>query len=154
MTGTPTAALPPAAHPCRILVPMDGSANALRALALAMAMVKDLPGGKIELVNAQPPLGQGVSMFVARAEVKGFHRDEGMRALGPAIESAKTAGVACAPHIGVGGPGEVVAGFCKDLGCDHIVMGTRGLGAGMGLLLGSVATDVIHHAAVPVTLVK
>ena len=77
-----------------------------------------------------------------------------MRALTPALEAAKAAGVTCAPHIGLGGAGEVVAGFCKDLGCDHIVMGTRGLGSGMGLLLGSVATDVIHHAAVPVTLVK
>lgn len=146
--------IPATAHPKRILVPMDGSENALRALALAIAMIKDQPGGKIELVNAQAPLGQGVSMFVARAEVKGYHRDEGMRALGPALDAAKAAGAACAPHIGVGGAGEVVAGFAKDLGCDHIVMGTRGLGAGLGLLLGSVATDVIHHATVPVTLVK
>ncbi len=146
--------VPATAHPKHILVPMDGSENALRALALAIAMIKDVPGGKIELVNAQTPLGQGVSMFVARAEVKGYHRDEGMKALSAALEAAKTAGAACAPHIGVGGPGEVVGGFCKELGCDHIVMGTRGLGSGMGLLLGSVATDVVHHASVPVTLVK
>ncbi len=146
--------VPATAPPKRILVPMDGSQNALRALALAIGMIKDVPGSRIELVNAQTPLGQGVSMFVARADVKGYHRDEGMRALAPALEAAKAAGVTCAPHIGVGGAGEVVAGFCKDLGCDHIVMGTRGLGSGMGLLLGSVATDVIHHAAVPVTLVK
>lgn len=146
--------VPATARPKRILVPMDGSENALRALALAIAMIKDIPGGKIELVNAQTPLGQGVSMFVARAEVKGYHRDEGMKALNPALDAAKAAGVACAPHIGVGGPGEVVSGFCKELGCDQIVMGTRGLGAGMGLLMGSVATDVIHHATVPVTLVK
>lgn len=146
--------VPATAHPKRILVPMDGSENALRALSLAIAMIKDQPGGKIELVNAQTPLGQGVSMFVARAEVKGYHRDEGMRALAPALEAAKAAGASCAPHIGVGGAGEVVAGFAKELACDHIVMGTRGLGAGMGLLLGSVATDVIHHATVPVTLVK
>ncbi|MBL8706618.1 MAG: universal stress protein [Rhodospirillales bacterium] len=146
--------VPATAHPKHLLVPMDGSENALRALSLAIAMIKDVPGGKIELVNAQTPLGQGVSMFVARAEVKGYHRDEGMRALGPALDAAKAAGVAHAPHIGVGGPGEVVAGFCKELGCDHIVMGTRGLGSGMGLLLGSVATDVVHHASVPVTLVK
>ena len=146
--------VPAIAHPRRILVPMDGSQNALRALGLAIGMIKDVPGSKIELVNAQTPLGQGVSMFVARAEVKGYHRDEGMKALTPALEAAKAAGVTCAPHIGVGAAGEVVAGFCKELACDHIVMGTRGLGAGLGLLLGSVATDVIHHATVPVTLVK
>jgi nucleotide-binding universal stress UspA family protein len=36
----------------------------------------------------------------------------------------------------------------------HIVMGTRGLGRSQGLLLGSVAMNVIHLAQVPVTLIK
>jgi len=142
------------AQPKRILVPIDGSENALRALALAIAMVKEVPGGRLELVNAQPALGQSVTMFVTRDDVKGYHRDEGMKALATAIEAAEKAGVACAHHIGVGRPGEVVTAFAKELGCDQIVMGTRGLGSALGLLLGSVATDVIHHATVPVTLVK
>ncbi|MCJ9712965.1 universal stress protein, partial [Bordetella hinzii] len=38
--------------------------------------------------------------------------------------------------------------------CDRIVMGTRGLGAVGGLVLGSVAQKVIHLSPVPVTLVK
>ncbi len=33
-------------------------------------------------------------------------------------------------------------------------MGTRGLGTVAGILLGSVATKVIHFADVPVTLIK
>ncbi len=33
-------------------------------------------------------------------------------------------------------------------------MGTRGLGRISGLMLGSVATKVIHLATVPVTLIK
>jgi len=36
----------------------------------------------------------------------------------------------------------------------HIVMGSRGLGSFEGLLLGSVATRVIHLTELPVTLVK
>jgi nucleotide-binding universal stress UspA family protein len=36
----------------------------------------------------------------------------------------------------------------------HIVMGTRGLGGVRGLLLGSVATQLLHLTDVPVTLVK
>lgn len=142
------------AQPKRILVPIDGSANALRALDLAIAMVRATADGRVELVNAQAPLGQAVTMFVAKSDIKGHHRDEGMKALAAAIEAAKASGVPHAHHIGVGQPGEVVAAFCKDLGCDHIVMGTRGLGAALGLLLGSVATDVINRATVPITLVK
>jgi nucleotide-binding universal stress UspA family protein len=41
-----------------------------------------------------------------------------------------------------------------DLGCEQIVMGTRGLGLVPEILLGSVARRVAHEATVPVTLVK
>ena len=37
---------------------------------------------------------------------------------------------------------------------EHIIMGTRGLGGVRGLLLGSVATQLLHLTDVPVTLVK
>jgi nucleotide-binding universal stress UspA family protein len=36
----------------------------------------------------------------------------------------------------------------------QIIMGTRGLGGVRGLLLGSVATQLLHMTDVPVTLVK
>jgi nucleotide-binding universal stress UspA family protein len=54
----------------------------------------------------------------------------------------------------VGPLGPSIAGFAKQLGCDTIIMGTRGMGSVTGALLGSVSTDVIRCADVPVTLVK
>jgi nucleotide-binding universal stress UspA family protein len=54
----------------------------------------------------------------------------------------------------VGHIGQTIARRADELGCDGIVMGTSGRGALGNLLLGSVATKVIHHAKVPVTLVK
>jgi len=39
-------------------------------------------------------------------------------------------------------------------GVGHVFMGTRGLGGVRGLLLGSVATQLLHLVDVPVTLVK
>jgi nucleotide-binding universal stress UspA family protein len=48
----------------------------------------------------------------------------------------------------------MIARFARERGCDQILMGTRGLGAIGSLLLGSVATKVIHLADVPVLLVK
>ncbi|MDP1900390.1 MAG: universal stress protein [Rubrivivax sp.] len=41
-----------------------------------------------------------------------------------------------------------------ELGCDGIVMGTRGMTAIGSVVMGSVATKVVHAANVPVTLVK
>jgi nucleotide-binding universal stress UspA family protein len=48
----------------------------------------------------------------------------------------------------------MIAEVGRQENCDAIVMGTRGMGAVSGLVLGSVATKVIHLADVPVTLVK
>jgi nucleotide-binding universal stress UspA family protein len=49
---------------------------------------------------------------------------------------------------------ETIERVSHEVGADQIIMGTRGLGRLRGLLLGSVATQVVHLARVPVTLVK
>ena len=138
----------------RILVPFDGSANAERALRFALDLAKAAPGARVEIANVQLTVGGAVSMFINKADIKDYHRDEGMKTLAPAIAIAKNSGVPHAHHIGVGQPGPTIAAFAKQLKCTQIVMGTRGLGAALGLLMGSVATDVIHDSDVPVTLVK
>ena len=48
---------------------------------------------------------------------------------------------------------EAILKFAADIQSDLIVMGTRGLGAVKGLLLGSVSRKVIHYAACPVMVV-
>jgi len=44
--------------------------------------------------------------------------------------------------------------MAEERGCDQIVMGTHGRGTIAGLLIGSVATKVLHLAKAPVLLVK
>ena len=51
-------------------------------------------------------------------------------------------------------PAEVICKYAKEKGVFQIFMDTRGLGSVSGLLLGSVATKVIHFTDVPVLLVK
>ena len=57
-------------------------------------------------------------------------------------------------HISVGEVGDVVAHFVKDIGCDQVVMGTRGMGSVANLMLGSGANKVLQMVDVPVLLVK
>lgn len=136
-----------------ILVAVDGSDNAARALEFALALAQGL-GVRVELLNVQPQMSGTVSMFVAKTELDAYRRDEGMKALAPSIAAAGQAGVQHDHHIGVGAPGPTIAGFAKQLGCAQIVMGTRGLGGALATLLGSVASATIRESAVPVTLVK
>ena len=52
-----------------------------------------------------------------------------------------------------GSADQVIVQCGKELDCDLIVMGTRGLGAVRQFLLGSVSHYVIHHSKVPVLLI-
>ena len=52
-----------------------------------------------------------------------------------------------------GEPGEVILAQAGQPGFDLVVMGTRGHGGLLGLMLGSVARQVVTHSSVPVLVV-
>ena len=51
-------------------------------------------------------------------------------------------------------PAQSISEVAQAEGCDHIVMGARGLGTHTGALLGSVARSTVENAGIPVLLVK
>ena len=63
-------------------------------------------------------------------------------------------GITHKEHTALGNVAEQVSSVARQLQCDTVVMGTRGLGSFTGLLMGSVATRVVHEVPVPVLLVK
>jgi nucleotide-binding universal stress UspA family protein len=141
----------------KLLVPVDGSASSKRAIDYLMGSVAWYKEGlEIHLLNVQPPIpgGNRVASLVGHDRVKEYHHDEGMAALKPAMEKLDAVGVKYSHHIVVGEPGQTIAEFAKEKLCDQILMGTRGMDSTANLLLGSVATKVIHLADAPVLLVK
>ena len=53
----------------------------------------------------------------------------------------------------VGPTAQTIIEYAEEQDCDHIVMGTRGLGAVTSMVLGSVTNKVLSLTPVPVTLV-
>ncbi|MBM3648001.1 MAG: universal stress protein [Alphaproteobacteria bacterium] len=137
-----------------VLVAVDGSDVSDRAVRHALDLIAAGLGAELHLLNVQPNLGGAISAFVSREQIDSYHREEGQKALASAVAIAKQAGVATKVHIGVGRHGEIVGDFADKLGAGLIVLGTRGHTGLAGVLLGSVAQDVIAHAKVPVVLVK
>lgn len=139
----------------RVLIAIDGSDTALRAVA---HVIKQFPADRtaqeLHLVNVQYSLHGGVSAFIDSAQIKQYHYEEGCKALASARALLDAAGVPYQSHLFVGEPAETIARFARENACDQIVIGTRGLGAVSSLLLGSVATKIIHLTEVPVLLVK
>lgn len=139
----------------RFLVPVDGSETSLRAIDhLVKKLAWYREDVEVHLINVQHALHGDVSMFVDKDQVRQYHHDEGLKALAPAREKLDAQGVKYVFHIGVGDPAHVIAHYAREKQMDQIFMGTRGLGTVGSLLLGSVATKVLHLAGIPVLLVK
>ena len=137
----------------KILLPVDGSETSARAVQFVLKQAlnsKQAP--EMHLLNVQHPLPGTIKGVADQA--KQYHHDEGIKALTHARKLLDDAKVAYKYHIGVGEMGEVVAHFVKDLKCDQVVMGTRGMSSVANMVLGSGATNVLHLVDVPVLLVK
>lgn len=140
----------------KILLPVDGSACALRAvehLIAHAAWFAEVP--EIHLLHVHPPIPIGrVQAHVGKETLHGYYREASQELLKPAQDRLDAAGRFHTTHIHVGQPGEVIARLAAELGCDLIVMGNHGLGALAGAVTGSVASRVLHLASCPVLLVK
>ena len=141
----------------RVLLPIDGSECALRAVALVIAKrayyanPEDL---EIHLVNVQAPLSHDITRFASHQQIADFHRAESEKLMQGACQLLDEAGVAYTCHALVGVVAEAITGLADSLHCDQIVMGTHGRGAFKELLMGSITIKVLHLAKVPVLLVK
>jgi nucleotide-binding universal stress UspA family protein len=79
---------------------------------------------------------------------------QGEEALKEAVATCTAADVHFEVRNERGAPAETIDRIAREEKSDHVIMGTRGLGSLRGLLVGSVATQVLHLVHVPVTLVK
>lgn len=93
-------------------------------------------------------------MYLKKDLIDEYYLEESIKALRPAQDKLDQAGVKYTVAHQVGNAAEVIARYVKSHGCDQVVMGTRGLGSMHSMVLGSVATKVLHLVDVPVTLVK
>ena len=141
----------------KVLVPVDGSPASIRAVKLAINQVRTLAGASLVIVNVQNfatlGLAEGAGImppaWIEQEEERGA-----TEALQDAITACREAGVAYVTRLERGGIAATVDRVAREEHVEHIIMGTRGLGGVRGLLLGSVTSQLLHLADVPVTLVK
>jgi nucleotide-binding universal stress UspA family protein len=140
----------------KILVPIDGSDNALRAVQYAVHAAKDRKSASVHLltVHSEPELHGAITVYFDREKLKETYREQGETLLKRAGAVVEGSGVPWTKEMVFGDVAPAIARRADELGCDVIVMGTRGLGALGSLLLGSIATKVVHLTLRPVTLVK
>jgi nucleotide-binding universal stress UspA family protein len=128
----------------------------MRGLEHAIRLAKETGAMELVIVYAhEPPIVYGeIAIYLSDEKAKELQRSHGEDILRPAIEKAKGAGVAFTSQVLIGDIPKSIVSCAETLACDGIVMGTRGMSAIGNLVMGSVATKVIHLTKLPVTLVK
>lgn len=152
---------PPASHVTQqgfsmyqsILVPVDGSTHAEKALKVA-AQLASRPG-KLYLINVQQPpddiglLVGGSGMPVSDEVIQKLveeREEEARRVLDKARAAAALEGLEVEEVIAKGRPAEAIVAEAQALKVEAIVMGSRGMSDLKGMVIGSVSHRVGHTA--------
>lgn len=140
----------------KILIPLDGSSSAERAVDHVieyMDTLKQPPA--LLLLNVQWKIATGnVKLFIDQDTINDYYREQGMTALQQARAKLDAAHLPYRYHISVGTPAEAIVQYAREQEVDQIVMCRQGEGGLQMLLLGSVVANVLHLAECPVLLVK
>jgi nucleotide-binding universal stress UspA family protein len=137
----------------KILVPLDGSKNAMRGLDMAIHIARQSHGTIIALsvksvpgIYALHPLG--FLDFNSMTEVK--------KLLDGAKTRAAKKGIQLTAKAIAGDPGYDIAKFANNAKnrIDLVVIGARGRGSAKEIFLGSTSNYVLHKSKKPVLVVK
>lgn len=146
-----------------ILVPFDGSNNAVQALQLAITLAKLLKE-KIIVLNVQPNFNTvHTKMFFGENAIREYQEQLFGETIAPAKQLLEASGIEYELKLRVGDPKEQISKEamvennaqpgCATSGVRMIIMGSRGMNPVLGGVLGSVSYGVINNSSCPVTIV-
>ena len=142
----------------KILVPLDGSATAAKAIGPAVDLARQC--GNIPLVGATvtdpyPYAGLADAVPITADEYRATTTRAADAALQPLVDACKAAGLACEcvvsenPH-----PWKALLEAAEAKACDLVVMATHGRRGVQAVLLGSETQKLLTHSHLPVLVVR
>ena len=140
----------------KLLVPIDGSGAALRALDQAIALAQLSASCSIVVVHTheEPLIYGAMAVYVPRPKMAELQRQHSEDILVTAKAKLKDADIPYAVEVLLGPIAQTIAEHAEHIGCDAIVMGRHGKSTLEDILVGSVAIKVLHASKLPVMLVR
>lgn len=139
-----------------IMAGVDVTEEAAQVLAAARALATE-HGARLSVCTVVKPLTQvygGLDMLAYTQATVNFEQEAAAQARAQVEKLAAAYGVAPADvHVYVGAPASQIVEAAGSLGIDLIVVGSHGK-HGLGLLLGSTASGVLHRAQCDVLTVR
>jgi nucleotide-binding universal stress UspA family protein len=154
-TSEPPPLAAPPADAQRVLLPLDGSEAAERALDALAAVAGE--GAAVHLLRVVPPFVAGGSPYlphaVREAQDHELVRKASAEYLDRVRERVEASGFRVDTHVLTAGqPAVAILRLAQELEVDLVAMSTSGRGGAARLLLGSVADKVVRGAPCPVLL--
>jgi nucleotide-binding universal stress UspA family protein len=132
----------------KILLALDESEHARKAVPAVVELAR-AGGGTVYVLHVR-------EVILATARVVDDSAEEASGLVAGVVEELRQAGVAADGSVrsSTAGPARAILEQARDLDATLIVLGSRGLGALGGLLLGSVAHKILQLASCPVLVVR
>jgi nucleotide-binding universal stress UspA family protein len=137
----------------KVLLAVDGSDHALHAARLAADLARSMKSKEFRIVVAYdsipPYLGEPNMQYAIDARMK-----EAQSILQAAVEAVGDVPAEIHTELIEGSSADAIINVAVMRASDVIVMGSRGLGTLVGLLLGSTSQKVVSRAPCPVLIVR
>ena len=140
----------------KILLAVDGSKYSIDAVKFLTGHMEWVRDKQVDLVFVHPPVPKlsGLGAVIGKKQLEQYYQEEGAEALAAAKQVLDAAKIAYTAHVLVGPPAETIVAHAKKARPELLLIGHRGASAAANLVLGSVATKVMHLSPIPVLLVK
>ncbi|HSD59888.1 MAG TPA: universal stress protein [Burkholderiales bacterium] len=136
-----------------ILLPVDGSENAINAVRHVISRHFEDRDLEVRLLHVRQPLTRHAARFLGRGDRMAWHRARGEAAMARARALLDKWGVPYSMHVELGERAKVIDAFARRHGCQCIVMGASRDTPFLSWLKDSLPVRVLERAGVPVELV-
>lgn len=138
----------------RILIPVDGSENSLRAVRHVVNHSLAKGGVEAHLLHVRAPFSWLLTRFAGKKKREAYHRELAEHVLAPARELLNRYSVPHAVHLETGRRAESIHRAAQRLHVNKIVMGTARRNSLTRVFEDSVTSRVLEIANVPVEVIS
>lgn len=137
----------------KVLIPVDGSENALRAVRHVVNQSLAHGGAQVHLLHVRTPFSRHIARFASKKSRDAHHREMAEKALAKARELLNRYSVPHSVHMDIGDRAECIHHMAQRLRVDKIVMGTARKNSLTRVIQDSVTSRVLELAQVPVEVI-
>lgn len=136
----------------RVLVPMDDSEMAEKALTYALEAFPDAEITVLNVVGVPSPMMGELASLVLEDDIEQVAKDHAEQVFDRAHAVAAEYDTAIETEVGYGNPEKEIVNWAENF--DTVVLGSHNGSVADRLFVGNVAQKVVRHSPVPVTVVR